>query len=406
MMFDGANAAGGANRATGSQGSAGASPAGGMGGAVGGDGANEPLVLVVNPGSTSTKLGLYRGEEEVFQEEVLHLDKDLAPFTGAPILAQLPVRLDAVWTALRRRKMDVERFAAVSGRGGLLPPLRSGTYQVDEGMLQELRLARRGEHASNLGAFLARELAAPAGCPAFVVDPVSVDEWDDVARLSGLVGLDRECLSHALNSKAVAKRYAREQGKRYNRLRLIVVHLGSGTTVSAHREGQMVDSSNPREEGPFSIDRSGGLPVLAFARFIIESGNTIAEVERNVFREGGIYSYIGTRDLRHVLRLVDQGEEGARLVVDAMLYQVRKEIGAMAAVLEGRVDAILLTGGVMRAQRLADELARAVRWIAPVAVYPGEDELRALAEGALRVLRGEERPLRLAESVAAHAVAH
>ncbi len=363
----------------------------------------EPLILAVNPGSTSTKIGLFRGEEEEFSEEIRHPDGELAMFANRPVLDQLELRLDGVRKALTRRKIDEKSFAAVSGRGGLLPPVRSGTYVVDDAMLRELRCARRGEHASNLGAFLAGKLAEPAGCPALVVDPVSVDEWDSVARLSGLVGLERESLCHALNAKAVAKRYAREQGKRYNRLRLIVVHMGSGITVSVHREGQMVDATNPREEGPFSVERTGSLPVLAFARMVLEQNWTMADVERVVFREGGVFSYLGTRDLRQVLRLVDQGDDGAHLVLNAMLYQVRKEVGAMAAVLEGRVDAVLLTGGMVRAQAVADELTRSLRWIAPVFTYAGEDELRALAEGALRVLTGEERARRIQEGVPAAA---
>lgn len=360
----------------------------------------EPLILVVNPGSTSTKVGLFRGEEEEFAEEIRHPDGELAQFADRPILDQLELRLEGVRNALARRRIDEKSFAAVAGRGGLLPPVRSGTYLVDDGMLRELRCARRGEHASNLGAFLAGKLAEPSGCPAVVVDPVSVDEWDSVARLSGLVGLERESLCHALNAKAVAKRYAKEQGKRYSRLRLVVVHMGSGITVSAHREGQMVDATNPRDEGPFSVERTGTLPVLGFARLILESGWTYADVERVVFREGGVYSYLGTRDLRQVLRLLDQGEDGAHLVYDAMIYQVRKEVGAMAAVLEGRVDAVILTGGMVRAQRVADDLTRTLRWIAPIAVYPGEDELRALAEGALRMLTGEEKAQRIHESPA------
>ncbi len=366
----------------------------------------DPLVLVINPGSLSTKIGLYRGDDELFQEEIRHSDAELAPFATRPVLDQLELRLAAVRAALERRGLDLSTLAAVVGRGGLLRPVHSGAYVVDGAMLEELKLAARGEHASNLGAFLAVRLAAPAGCDSFVVDPVSVDEWDDVARFSGLAGMDRESLSHALNTKAVARRYAAEQSRPYHRLRLVVVHMGSGITVSAHRDGRMVDATNSREEGPFSVERTGSLPVLAFARLILESGWSLADVERAVFREGGVYSYLGTRDLREVLRLIDQGEEGAQLVLDAMLYQVCKEAGAMAAVLDGRVDALLLTGGMVRARRVADELARRLQWIAPVVAYPGEDELRALAEGALLVLRGQERARRLQDTGLAVATAH
>ncbi len=371
-----------------------------------GNGGGEPLLLVINPGSVSTKIGLYRGDDELFQEEIRHPDAELAEFARRPVLDQLELRLAAVRAAVERRGLDLSTLAAVVGRGGLLRPVHSGAYVVDGAMLDELKQAARGEHASNLGAFLAVRLAAPAGCDSFVVDPVSVDEWDDVARFSGLAGLDRESLSHALNTKAVARRYAQEQGKPYHRLRLVVAHLGSGITVSAHRDGRMLDATNSREEGPFSVERTGSLPVLAFARLILESGWTLADVERVVFREGGIYSYLGTRDLREVLRLVDQGEEGAQLVLDAMLYQVCKEAGAMAAVLEGRVDAVLLTGGMVRARRVAEELGRRLQWIAPVVSYPGEDELRALAEGALLGLRGQERARRLQDTGLAVATAH
>jgi len=369
------------------------------------NGGAEPLVLVVNPGSVSTKVALYRGDDELFQEEIRHSDAELAPFAGRAVLDQLELRQRAVRAALELRELDLTTLAAVVGRGGLLRPVHSGAYVVDAGMLEELKAAARGEHASNLGAFLAVQLAEPAGCDCYVVDPVSVDEWDELARFSGLAGLDRESLSHALNTKAVARRYAGEQGKPYHRLRLVVVHLGSGITVSAHREGRMVDATNSREEGAFSCERTGTLPLLAFAHLIIERGWRLPDVVRAVFREGGVYSYIGTRDLREVLHRVDQGDEEARRVFDAMLYQVKKEAGAMAAVLEGRVDAVLVTGGMARAPRVVEELARGLRWIAPVVAYPGEDELRALAEGALLVLRGQERARRLQDTGLAVATA-
>jgi butyrate kinase len=223
------------------------------------------------------------------------------------------------------------------------------------------------------------------------VDPVSVDELDDVARISGLAGLDRECLSHALNTKAVARQYASDQQCLYEHLRLVVVHLGSGISVSAHRDGRMIDVNNSREEGPFSTERTGGVPVLALVQRAIAEQWSAAEADRRLFREGGVYSYVRTRDITQVLRLADAGHAQARLVVDAMLYQISKEIGAMAAVLEGRVAAILLTGGMAHAIGITAPLTKMVAWLAPVHVYPGDDELRALAHGVLRVLRGEER---------------
>lgn len=353
----------------------------------------EPLILAVNPGSTSTKIGLFRGDAQVWEVNLPHGDDLLAEYRGRPIAEQLAMRTAECELALRERNTELAQLGAVVGRGGLLPPLASGTYRVDDRMLADLRAHERGEHASNLGAMIAATLSARAGCDAYVVDPVSVDEWEPVARLSGLAGLDRPVLSHALNTKAIAKRYARECGRSYAELRLVVIHLGSGTTVSAHRDGRMVDASNAREEGPFSMERAGGVPVLQLAALATQQGMTYAQLERLLFREGGVYSYLGTRDLRDVLTRIEVGDQTAALVLDALLYQTAKEAGAMAAVLEGRVDAVLLTGGLVHAPEVAEQLTSRLRWVAPVHVYPGEDELRALAEGALRVLRGEERAL-------------
>lgn len=348
------------------------------------------LILALNPGSTSTKLAVYSGDAALFEHAAAHDDRVLAGFRGRPILDQLELRLNAVNDALEAHGIDARKLAAVVGRGGLLRPLASGTYRVTDAMLEALRAAERGEHASNLGAFLARRLAEPAACPALIVDPVSVDEWDDVARLSGLAGLDRVCLSHALNTKSVARRYAAEAGRPYASLRLVVAHLGSGISVSAHRDGRMVDVSNPREEGPFSAERAGSVPVMALLARALEEGWSLADADRRLFREGGVHSYLGTRDLREVEARVAAGDSAARRVFDAMLYQIRKEIGAMAAVLEGRVDAVLITGGMARSRAAARALSETLAWIAPVHVYPGEDELRALAEGARRVLDAEE----------------
>lgn len=354
-------------------------------------------ILAVNPGSTSTKLAVFDGGGRRFEEAIRHGDEELAPFRTRPILDQLGMRLAAVRGVLDERRaggrVDPAGFAAVVGRGGLLRPLEGGTYRVTDRMLAELRSARRGEHASNLGAFLARELADAGGCPAYVVDPVSVDEWDDVARVSGLQGLDRECLSHALNTKAVARRFARETGTPYRELRLVVVHMGSGHSVSAHRGGRMVEVTNSREEGPFSAERAGTVPTVALARRILEGGHSFDAVERMLFREGGIHSYLGTRDLREVEARIDAGDDRARQVFDAMVYQLRKAVGAMVAVLEGDVDAVLLTGGMAHDERLVGELSARLSWVAPVHVHPGEDELAALAEGAARVVAGEEAAL-------------
>ena len=290
--------------------------------------------------------------------------------------------------------LPIYSFAGVAGRGGLLPPVACGTYLVDEAMVEELQMARRGEHASNLGAVLALRFADAAGVNAYIVDPVTVDEWDDRARLSGSPLVQRSSVGHALNIKAVARRFARETGRAYKDLRLIVVHLGSGITVSAHRDGRMIDNNTP-EEGPFGPDRTGYLPVQQLVKLCFSGSFNEKQLDRMMFGDGGLYAYLGTRDLTEVERRIGAGDGQAATVYEAMIYQVAKETGAMAAVLHGNVDAQLLTGGMAHSGRLVRRLRDYVEWIAPITVYPGEDELLALAEGVFRVLDGEEQPKRL-----------
>jgi butyrate kinase len=347
-------------------------------------------VLAINPGSTSTKFGIFAGVDPLQVETVRHADAELAPFRNRPILDQLSFRAEALERALGWRTGPPSTLAAVAGRGGLLPPLASGTYLVTDAMLDHLREARRGEHASNLGAFLARSIADRAGVSAYVVDPVSVDEWTPVARLSGSALLERECLSHALNAKAVAKRFAARMQRHYDALRLVVAHLGSGISVSAHEGGRMIDVTNSREEGAFSTERAGSVPAMKLAHLCFTGGLGLRDIERALFTEGGLASYLGTRDLAEVERRIVTGDARATLVFEAMAYQIAKEIGAMATVLRGRVDAVLLTGGMAHSRRLVDALREAVGWIGEITVFPGEDELQALVEGVLRVLGGEE----------------
>jgi butyrate kinase len=352
--------------------------------------ADEFRILAINPGSTSTKMALYMNLRPDLVKNIRHSDAEMAQFHGRPILDQQRFRSAQIEAALAEAGHNVRELHAVVGRGGLLPALASGTYAVDHAMLEELRLARRGEHAANLGAFLAYDIAQKAGVQAYVVDPVSVDEWPERARLSGSALLERQCLSHALNSKAVAKRYARERGEPYETLRLIVAHLGSGISVSAHENGLMVDVTNSREEGAFSTERAGGVPVMQLVDLCFSGKYTQKQVEEILFRDGGLYSYLGTKDLMEVERRIASGGTKAKTVFEAMVYQIAKEIGAMAAVLRGRINAVLLTGGMAHSERLVSLLSEYVGWIAPVSVYPGEDELQALMEGALRVLRHEE----------------
>lgn len=317
------------------------------------------------------------------------------------MLDRLEYRAEKIEAALAEAEFgpkgkSAEPWAAVAGRGGLLPPMECGTYLVDEAMVEELKRARRGEHASNLGAVLALRFAEGVGVRAYIVDPVTVDEWQPCARFSGSPLVERMFIGHALNTKAVAKRYARELGRRYEELRLIVVHMGSGSTVSAHRHGRMIDS-NSIEEGPFGPDRTGSLPVRALVKLCMGGTMSEKELDRHVFGDGGLFAYLGTRDLKEVEQRINSGDGKAAAVFEAMVYQIGKETGAMAAVLEGKVDAVLLTGGMANSERLVKQLRGLVEWIAPVVVYPGEDELRALAEGVFRVLDGEEQARRMEE---------
>ena len=347
-------------------------------------------ILAIDPGSTSTKFALYADERALFERTLRHSEETMTRFKGKPVLKQCDFRREAIREELQRAGFESCGLAAVVGRGGLLKPLASGTYRVTQRMLDDLCVAERGEHASNLGAFLAKQLADAANAPAFVVDPVAVDEWPERARLSGLAELPRQCLSHALNTKAVAKRFAHEQGRRYEDLRLIVAHLGSGVSVSAHENGRMVDVNDSREEGPFSTERAGSVPAMMLVELCFSGKYTRREIENRLFREGGLYSYVGTKDLVEIEKRVAEGDVKAALVWDAMIYQIAKEIGAMATVLQGLVNAILVTGGMSHSERLVKNLRTSVEWIAPIHVYAGENELQALAEGALRVLRGEE----------------
>lgn len=356
-------------------------------------------VLVINPGTISTKIGIFTRAGEEMSRNIRHGDDEVNRFRGRPMFDRLEYRAGMVKAALEEAGYGEsgkggEPWAAAAGRGGLLPPMECGTYLVDEAMVEELRRAPLGEHASNLGAVMALRFARAAGANAYIVDPVTVDEWQPCARLSGSPLVPRVSIGHALNTKAVARRYARGLGQRYEELRLIVIHMGSGITVSAHHGGRMIDN-NSIFEGPFGPDRTGSLPVRGLVRLCHGGTMTQAELERHVFGDGGLFAYLGTRDLIEVERRIDGGDAEAAAAFEAMVYQIAKEAGAMAAVLEGKVDAVLLTGGMAHSERLLGQLRPQVEWIAAVAVFPGEDELQALAEGVFRVLDGEEAAKRM-----------
>ncbi len=357
------------------------------------------LVLAINPASTSTKFGVFTRAGQQLVRTIRHGEEEHAQFRGQPLLARAEYRTKLIREALEisgytARGCGGEPFAAVAGRGGLLQPVACGTYLVDDVMVNELHRAERGEHAANLGAIMALDFAREVGVSAYVVDPVTADEWQECARFSGSHLVPRACVGHVLNTKAVARRYARGRGREYASMRLVVVHLGNGITVSAHRDGLMIDS-NTIEEGPFGPDRTGSLPARELIRLCFSGQYTQAELDRHIFGDGGMFAYLGTRDPQEVERRIDTGDREAEAVMDAMLYQVAKEAGAMAAVLHGKVDAVLLTGSMACSRRVVNKLCTYLEWIAPVANFPGEDELRALAEGVFRVLDGEEEAKRL-----------
>ena len=343
-------------------------------------------VFVINPGATSTKLAVFEEEQPVWSKTLQHSGADLRPF--AHVVDQLPYRRALIQAALDEAGYRVSDFDAVAARGGLLRHIPSGTYEVNDRMLRDIYDPPYGEHASNLGAVLARELADGARIPAYITDPVSTDEMTEVAHFSGLKGMERESFFHALNQKAMARRAAERLGRPYEELRLIVVHMGGGVSVAAHDCGRIVDDYNVKDEGSFSMDRAGSLPVNAVVNLCF-SGKSKAEVKKLLGSEAGVWSYLGTRDFREVEDRARSGEREAQMVFDALVYQHCKDIGAMAAVLRFRVDAVVLTGGMAHSKSLCDAIGDYVGPLAPVLVLPGEAEMEALALGALRVLRGE-----------------
>jgi len=352
--------------------------------------AYEPIerILVINPGATSTKFAVYDGEILVFKKTVEHSAADTDVFVK--VIDQYEYRLRLILQQLIVENIELSTLKAVVARGGILKPLKGGTYGISQTMVNDLREAARGEHASNLGAVMAYGLAETLKIPSYIVDPVSVDEMEPVARISGLPEIPRISLLHALNTKAVARKIAKQLGKKYEDMNLIVAHLGTGISVTPHLKGRMIDVNNAKEEGPLSPDRCGGLPVGQFLRFAFSGKYTFDELKEILNCKGGIWAYLGTADIRKAFAMADSGNELARLVLEAFSYQVAKEIGGMATVLSGNVERIILTGGIAYSERIVSDIKKRVQFIAPVVIVPGEEELEALAFGALRVLRGKE----------------
>ncbi len=347
-------------------------------------------ILVINPGATSTKIAVYEDENEIFSKTIYHSNEELAKFEK--ISDQYEFRKNTIIKALEEAGFSFEDFSAIVGRGGLLKPLPGGTYLVNEKMIEDLKERPRADHASNLGAIIARDIALSIGVSAYIVDPVCVDEFEPIARISGLPEIERESLSHALNLKAMAKRYAKEIKKRYEELNLIVVHLGSGISVSAHRKGKMIDVNDASSEGPFAPERSGSVPERALVKLCYSGKYTAKEMEKKIFGKGGMYAYLGTRDAREVEKKIKEGDDYAKLIYEAMAYQVSKEIGAASTVLKGEIDAIIIGGALAYSDMFTSWIKERVSFISKIILYPGSDEMKALAFGVLRVLKGEEKP--------------
>jgi len=347
-------------------------------------------LLVINIGSTSTKLAVYNDETPEFTHILRHPQEEMKSLRS--IEDHYNYRKPIVQAALKERGLEKTHFDAVVGRGGLIKPIPSGTYGVNRLMYDDLLSCKWGKHLVNLGGILAFEVAAEHKCPAYIVDPVVVDEVEEVARLSGYPGLPRTLAWHALNQKAIAKGYAKSIGKKYEDLNLVVAHMGGGVTIGAHRKGRVIDVNNAIDgDGPYSAERPGGLPVGEVMR-LCYSGKypTYDDIRKEFTSRGGLVAYLGTNDMKEVVARIEAGDEYAKLILKGMAYQTAKDIGAAAAVLHGDADAIIITGGIAYNTIVMDWIKEMVSFIAPFVVIPGEDELGALAMGALRVLRGEE----------------
>ena len=346
-------------------------------------------LLIINPGSTSTKIAIYDNEKPVFEETLRHSNEELSPYPM--IFDQYEFRKNVILDTLNAKGINITKLNAVIGRGGLLKPLEGGTYNVSKTMINDLTIGVMGQHASNLGGILAHEIASQLNIRAFIVDPVVVDELSDVARISGLPEISRISLFHALNQKAVAKRAAADLKEKYSDINLIIAHLGGGISVGAHKKGRVVEVNNALDgEGPMSPERAGTLPVGSIIKMCFSGEYTQEEIKKKVVGKGGLVAHLNTNDGREITNRINNGDKKAELIYYAMAYQVSKEIGSCAAALGGKVDAICLTGGLAYDKVFTNWIKEKVEFISQVFIYPGEDEMIALAQGGLRVLRGAE----------------
>ncbi|NCB63710.1 MAG: butyrate kinase [Clostridia bacterium] len=345
-------------------------------------------LLILNPGSTSTKIAVYEGETPLFVETITHTPEELSPFDR--VADQFEFRRNLVLNSLQEHGVTLSSLTAVVSRGGLLAPIEAGAYEVNDDMVWQLKNKPQNEHASNVGAVIAREISKQLNIPAYIYDGITVDELLPINKITGLPILRRKGMGHNLNTRAAALRYARESGKAYKDVTVIVAHLGGGISVNLHHDGKIEDFISD-EEGPFSPERSGGLPMFDVIKLCYDGGCDYRSMMKQVKNKGGLMAHLGTTDVREVLKRIEEGDEHAKLILDAMALNIAKNIAKCAPGVCGKVDAVLLTGGVAYSKYVTDYIAEHVSFLAPVIVYPGEDEMQSLALGGLRVLHGEEK---------------
>lgn len=348
-------------------------------------------VLVINPGSTSTKLAIYEENKVIIEKTMEHKSEVIDQFKTIP--GQKDFRRKTIISFLNEENIEIQDLVAIVGRGGLLQPIVGGTYQINEAMLADLEKEEYGSHASNLGAILADEIGQKNNIPAYIVDPVVVDEFSSLARISGLAGIERRSVGHALNQKAVAREVLSKRGKKYEEAKVIVVHLGGGISIGVHDQGRMIEMINGLDgEGPYSPERTGSLPLIDFAERIIEDSLTLDQVKKMIAGKGGLKSYLDETDLRIVQKNAEAGDSKSKLYLDGMIYQISRAIGSVAPVLKGDIDCIILTGGISYSDYLLSAVKEYTEWIAEVEVLPGEKEMEALYQGAKRVIDQIEDP--------------
>jgi len=347
------------------------------------------FILVINPGSTSTKISVYENEDLVFESKLSHSTEEIQKFPS--IASQFDFRKKLILESIKSHQFNLLKLSAICGRGGMLRPLESGTYLVNQTMLDDLMKAARGEHASNLGAIIAYDIAKDLNIPAFIVDPVSVDEIEPIARISGMPIFERQSLFHALNHKAIARSVCQDHNKKYQEVNLIIAHLGGGISVAAHHLGKVIDVNNALDgDGPMSPERSGTVPLGPLYKACFSKKYTLDQIKRMNYGKGGLVAHLGTNDALEIVEMIKKGDKHAKLIYDAMIYQIAKEIGACSTVLKGNIDYIVITGGLAYEKYLIEHLVERIEFLGEILIYPGENEMLALLKGALRVLNDEE----------------